>query len=215
MICHLYKFVSTLKKILDFPIVKQAPDMNQVLNSHSAFESVSQPKKMENKISIHIGEYYVSREPTIIETFLGSCVAVCLFDPKTKNGGMNHFLLPGSADLKELKNPARYSINAIEILINTMMKLGANRKTIEAKVFGGANVLPRISDQGAVGSKISEFVVSFLKQEDIYITRSDLGGVKSRKIYLFTDTGEVLLRRSHSMKSSQHNFSSRNKMLNS
>lgn len=153
-------------------------------------------------VSIHIGEYYVSNKPTVISTLLGSCVAACLFEPQKKIGGMNHILMPGSADFKNYNESARYSINAMELVINGMMKLGADRQDIIAKVFGGANVIPAISEYKAIGAKIISFVKDFLEIEKIKIVSSDLGGIKTRKIFFHTDTGDVYLQRNHSMKSS-------------
>ncbi|MBU1168774.1 MAG: chemotaxis protein CheD [Proteobacteria bacterium] len=154
------------------------------------------------KVDIHIGEYFASREPVVITTFLGSCVAVCLFDRKNKVGGMNHILVPGKASFQEFNAPARFSINAMELLINAMMKLGGEKQKLNAKVFGGANVIPGLPHVNSVGSKISEFVLEFLAHEHIPVMGQDLGGHKSRKVFFHTDTGNVYLRRSHSMKSS-------------
>ena len=156
----------------------------------------------KKKVTIHIGEYFASQEPLVITTFLGSCVAVCLFDWKKKIGGMNHILIAGEASFKEYNAPARYSINAMELLINAMMNLGAARKNLAAKVFGGANVIPHIPEEDSVGLRISEFVLQFLDRERINITAQDLGGHKSRRVFFHTDTGAVFLHRSNSLKSS-------------
>lgn len=147
------------------------------------------------QISIHIGDYYASREPAIIHTVLGSCVAACLFDPYTRSGGMNHILLPGRANLKKYDDSARYGVNAMELLINSMMKLGANRRYFQAKVFGGAHMMSGISKENGVGEKIVSFVLEFLDRENIKIVSRDVGGTDSRKIFFYTDTGEVFLRR--------------------
>ncbi|WP_291323664.1 chemotaxis protein CheD [Desulfonatronospira sp.] len=150
---------------------------------------------MRKKVNIHIGEYHASANPTIIQTVLGSCVAVCLFDPRNLIGGMNHILLPGKADLARFDVSARYGVNAMELLINRMMNLGADRKRLQAKVFGGAHMLAGISRENGVGDKISQFVLEFLDVENIKIVNSDLGGTDSRKILLYTDTGDVFLKR--------------------
>lgn len=153
-------------------------------------------------VSIHIGEYVASSNPIVISTFLGSCVAACLFDRKNLIGGMNHILVPGKARFVDFNSAARFSINAMELLINAMLKLGADRKKIIAKVFGGANVIPGLSEENSVGAKNAAFVLEFLRNERIRVLARDLGGYKSRKIFFHTDTGSVYLRRSHSMKSS-------------
>ena len=150
---------------------------------------------MKKDVTINIGELYASRDPTIIYTLLGSCVAVCLYDPKNRIGGMNHILLPGKPDLRRFDASARYGINAMELLINKILKIGGDRKRIIAKVFGGAHVIPAISHDNGMGPRIVEFVKDFLKNEDIRIVSQDLGGKKARKIYFHTDTGEVFLKR--------------------
>ncbi len=146
-------------------------------------------------INIFIGEYHASTEPAVIQTILGSCVAACLFDPNTRIGGMNHILLPGRADMKKFDVSARYGVNAMELLINRMMNLGAGRKNMYAKVFGGAHMMSAISTENGVGEKIFSFVFEFLKNENIRVESRDVGGTDSRKIFFLTDTGEVYLKR--------------------
>ena len=147
------------------------------------------------QITIGIGEYYASSVPAVVYTLLGSCVAVCLFDQVNQVGGMNHFLLPGKADLKNFNNRARYGINAMELLINKMMSLGANRKNIVAKIFGGATVLPKINKMYHVGAKIVDFTRQFLMNERIKIINQDCGGHDIRKIFFYTESGNVFLKR--------------------
>lgn len=150
---------------------------------------------MKPSVNIHIGEYYSSRTPVIISTILGPCAAVCLFDTENKIGGMNHILLPGDCPLEANSSDSRYGINAMELLINQMMKLGANRYKLTAKVFGGASILSTISSQFCMGMRNIEFVVDFLITEKIPIINYNFGGVDSRRIYYHTDTSEVLLKR--------------------
>jgi chemotaxis protein CheD len=154
-------------------------------------------------VSIHIGEYYASSDPVVISTLLGSCVSACLYDWKNGIGGMNHILVPGKASFEKFNAAARYSINAMELLINGMMILGADRRNMWAKVFGGANVIPALSEENSVGAKNCEFVLMFLERERIQVVSRDLGGYKSRKIYFHTNNGDVYVRRSQTMKSSQ------------
>ena len=151
--------------------------------------------KRKKKITIHIGEYYASGRPVRIYTLLGSCVAVCLFDPKNRIGGMNHILVPGRADLKNFDDSARYGINALELLINEIMQLGGERHQIIAKVFGGAHIIQSISKENGMGQKIIYFVKDFLNNERIRIISHDLGGNDIRKVYFYTDTGNVYLKR--------------------
>ncbi len=150
---------------------------------------------MKKMIHIHIGGLHASRGSAIIETTLGSCIAVCLYDPVAQIGGMNHFLLPGKADLQHFDAAARYGVNAMELLINRIMAIGGNRFQLVAKVFGGAHFFPEIPIENGVGKKNAEFVVAFLQMEKIRTIGCDLGGHESRTIYFHTDTGDVFLKR--------------------
>jgi chemotaxis protein CheD len=152
---------------------------------------------MGGQIHIHIGGFYASREPAIINTVLGSCVAVCLFDPVKRIGGMNHIFLPGKADMAHFDDAARYGVNAMEVLINSMMKLSADKSRLVAKAFGGGHVLPAIDRDNAIGQQNIAFTLDFLEREEIRIISQNLGGNDGRKIYFHTDTGEVLLKRVH------------------
>lgn len=154
-------------------------------------------------ISIHIGEYYASCDPVVISTLLGSCVSACLYDWKNGIGGMNHILVPGKASFESFNAAARFSINAMELLINGLLYLGAERSKIWAKVFGGANVIPALSEKNSVGTRNCEFVLEFLKKERIQIVGKDVGGYKSRKIYFHTENGDVYVRKSQTLKSKQ------------
>ncbi len=143
--------------------------------------------------SIHIGGVYASRTPQVIRTVLGSCIAVCLRDPVTGIGGMNHFMLP-TGSLEETAS-TRYGVHAMELLINDCMKMGADRRRFEAKVFGGGHVLKvRETDNNVPQSNI-RFALEFLDTERIPIISRDLGGYVARELYFHTDTGRVLLRR--------------------
>jgi chemotaxis protein CheD len=148
----------------------------------------------KKRICIHIGGVYASKGSAIIETILGSCVAVCLFDPLERIGGMNHILLPGKADLKHFDTAARYGINAMELLINRITALGGNRSRLVAKAFGGAHILPAISENNGIGGKNTEFVLEFLLMEGISLVARNLGGHSTRKVCFHTDTGDAFLK---------------------
>lgn len=174
----------------------------RVKRTYDIKQDVALPERESIKtVTISIGEYYASLEPVVISTFLGSCVSACLYEPGKHIGGMNHILVPGKPDLNKNDMSARYGVNAMELLINAMMTLGSDKKKITAKVFGGANVIPGIPEESSMGAKISEFVLLFLKNEGIRVINSDLGGVRSRKLFFHTETGDVYLRHGPSMKS--------------
>ena len=153
----------------------------------------------KKKINIHIGGLYATSNPSIIDTLLGSCVAACLFDPSTRIGGMNHILLPKRPDIKGFNESARYGINAMELLINSIMNLGGQRHKIVAKVFGGSQLFPSISKKSRIGIKNGKFVLEFLKTEKIRVMSKNIGGHDIRRIYFHTDTGDIFLKRTRSM----------------
>ncbi len=142
------------------------------------------------------GEYYVSARDMLLVTVLGSCVAACIRDPILGIGGMNHFMLPeGGGDQRNLlSNSARYGGYAMEVLINQLVKLGANRNRLEAKVFGGAAVL-RAFTTVQVGEMNSQFVLEYLRTENIRVVAEDLLDIYPRKVYFFPATGRVMVRK--------------------
>lgn len=152
-------------------------------------------------VKILPGEYYATAEQNMIVTVLGSCVSVCLRDTVTKVGGMNHFLLPSGDEVgggSILSESARYGSFAMEVLINEMLKLGASKTRLEAKIFGGGNVMQGLT-MGNVGERNAEFVINYLKTEGIPVMAEDLLGPYPRKIYFFTETGEVKVRKLKTM----------------
>ena len=165
------------------------------MNMLDMFAYAPSIRKIKQHIRIHIGEYYASCRPVLISTLLGSCVAVCMFDPVSRIGGMNHILLPGKLDLRHFDMSARYGINAMELLINRIMNLGGERHRIVAKVFGGARILPAISAENCMGRKNVGFVLEFLKTESFQVVSRDVGGIQSRRVYFHSDTGDVFLKR--------------------
>ena len=134
------------------------------------------------------GDTHVSNDPNeLLTTILGSCVAACIRDPIAGVGGMNHFLLPdgGSGDDR---NAVRYGVNAMELLINGLLKRGALRSRLEAKLFGGANVLAGLSN---VGSKNAAFAQRFLADEGIPVVGGNLGGTSARRIQFWPVSGRA------------------------
>ncbi|HEY2990899.1 MAG TPA: chemotaxis protein CheD [Candidatus Binatia bacterium] len=144
------------------------------------------------EVSIHIGGVFASREPAVVRTVLGSCVSACLFDPLVNVGGMNHFMLPDGDTDKD--QPTRYGINAMEMLINEIMKRGGERRRLRAKVFGGGHVLNIHSVGMAVPKRNAIFVKEFLATEKIPILSQRLGGVNPLQVHFFTHIGKALIR---------------------
>lgn len=151
-------------------------------------------------VKILPGEYFATTSDTLIVTVLGSCVSACIRDRQSGIAGMNHFLLPndGSGQDNLLSESARYGAYAMEILINHLIKLGARRDYLEAKVFGGGNVLKGFSAIN-VGERNAEFVMDYLALERIPVVAQDLLDIYPRKVYFFPDTGQVLIRKLKSL----------------
>ncbi|WP_320822960.1 chemoreceptor glutamine deamidase CheD [Reinekea sp.] len=172
-------------------------------NSHLAPNRYYDRHFDQEAVKILPGEYFATRDNTMIVTVLGSCVSVCLRDAKMRIGGMNHFLLPndnsGTSDI--LGDSARYGGYAMEILINHLLKLGARRNSLEAKIFGGGNVLRGITAIN-IGERNAEFVLEYLQTEHIPVVASDLLDNYPRKVYFFPASGKVFVRKIKSMHNS-------------
>lgn len=142
------------------------------------------------------GEYFVSDRGMLLVTVLGSCVAACIRDVETGIGGMNHFMLPDDGGRDSVGTSARYGTYAMEVLINHLLKMGAKRNRLEAKVFGGGAVLASLSSSN-VGARNAEFVLDYLKTEKIPVVAKDLLDSYPRKVYYFSETGRVLVKKLH------------------
>lgn len=141
------------------------------------------------------GEYFHTNKDMLIVTVLGSCVSACIRDRVTGLGGMNHFMLPdGGGDGSPVSASARYGTYAMEILINDLLKAGARRENLEAKVFGGGAVLKGFTAIN-VGERNAAFVLNFLKVEKIRVVAEDLNDIYPRKVYFFPRTGKVLVKK--------------------
>jgi len=144
------------------------------------------------------GEVYVSTQGEMIVTVLGSCVAACVRDRVKGIGGMNHFMLPEQTvhssnwggDATRVEN--RYGNWAMEFLINELLKLGADKRNLEVKIFGGGKVLDAMND---IGQRNILFVRDFLKKEGLAISAEDVGSPYPRKVLYFPDTGAVKVRK--------------------
>jgi chemotaxis protein CheD len=142
------------------------------------------------KVILRPGEHFVSAETdVVVSTLLGSCIAACLYDPVRRIMGMNHFLLASHRYPREmpvcLSEAGRYGIHSMELIINGMMKMGASRQGIRAKVFGGSSMLQGSGTPGnftCVGEVNCRFIVEFLKNDGIPLISSDLGGSRGRII---------------------------------
>ncbi|MDF0651169.1 MAG: chemotaxis protein CheD [Nitrospira sp. LK265] len=140
------------------------------------------------------GEFFVSPDPMIVYTVLGSCVSACVRDPVAGVGGMNHFMLPQP---KEEGNDSwgestRYGTYAMESLINEIIKHGGSKNRLEIKLFGAGRIYDGNID---VGARNAEWVLGYLQAEGLTASKTDLGDVFPRKIYYFTESGRVLMKK--------------------
>lgn len=170
--------------------------MNYDNNAHLAPTTYYDRHFERHAVKILPGEYFVTNGDKMIVTVLGSCVAVCLRDKAIGIGGMNHFLLPndGNNETGLLTESARYGVYAMELLINHLLKMGASRTRMEAKVFGGGNVLRGLKLNN-VGQRNATFVLEYLHNENIPVVAKDLLDEFPRKVYFFPDTGNVLVKK--------------------
>ena len=142
------------------------------------------------------GEFYFTNKDMLIVTVLGSCVSACIRDRVSGVGGMNHFMLPdtgGDAD-NPVSASMRYGTYAMEVLINELLKAGAKRENMEAKVFGGGNVLRGFTAIN-VGERNAKFVLEYLRAERMRVIAEDLNDIYPRKVYFFPKSGKVLVKK--------------------
>jgi len=157
---------------------------------HTFYDS----KFKKKVVSIGPGDYYVTEEDLIIQTVLGSCIAVCLFTDNVITCGMNHFMLPGGSESSETMDSLRYGIHSMEMLINSLLKLGIQKKDIKAKVFGGGNIIDFKTTKNTVGENNIEFIFDFLRKENLPVVTKHVGGDNARKILFFSEDKRVLVK---------------------
>ena len=137
------------------------------------------------------GEYFVASDDILITTVLGSCIAACVWDGRARAGGMNHFMLP---DGDGGDGFGRYGSYAMELLINGLLKKGAKRETMQAKVFGGAQVMAGFTTMN-VGERNTKFVLDYLMTERIPVVSKDVLDIHPRKVCFFPVSGKALVKR--------------------
>ncbi len=136
-----------------------------------------------------VADIQVANSRTVFKTILGSCVAVCLWDRVSGLGGMNHFLLPQTFGDTELQKFGDYSTAN---LISQMYSMGSNSSSIQAKIFGGANIVSVISSP--IGENNVSAAKRILKEHNIQIAAEDTGGTRSRFLHFDTLDGKVTVR---------------------
>lgn len=151
------------------------------------------PEPVANTVYLHPGGVFAEAGEHEVTTVLGSCVAVCLWDPRRRVGGMNHFLLP-FWNGEGLPSP-RYGNIAIGRLLERLRDLGCPPPGLQAKVFGGGALVKTSNSYGNIGERNALIAEDLLAQAGIPVIGRDLGGTQSRRIRFRTTTGEVFLKR--------------------
>lgn len=140
-------------------------------------------------VYLHPGQMFASRTPTTVTTILGSCVSVCVWDPFSRIGGINHYLLPsGSAEA-----PLRFGDVATHALVAELLALGAGRSGLKAKVFGGSCIADVFVRRGAghLGEENVERALEALRADGVPVEARDTGGRRGRKLIFHTDDGSA------------------------
>lgn len=143
------------------------------------------------------GEYYATVQDEMVSTVLGSCVAACIWDPEARVGGMNHFLLPEPVGdrgswAQQNGRAARYGVDAMEQLVNAVLKAGGQRQRLKAKIFGGGQILANMTD---IGKRNIDFVRRYLATEGLDPVAEDVGDVFPRHVRFFPHSGKAQVRR--------------------
>lgn len=142
------------------------------------------------RVYLQPGQLYASGQASAVTTVLGSCVAICLWDPVVSVGGMNHYLLPFFAGAGQ--GSPRFGNVAVAQLVDRLLALGATRGRLQAKVFGGACVLEAFqARQGHLGEKNASVAFRLLEQLGIPVVSRDVGGRSGRKLIFHTDLGNA------------------------
>ena len=141
-------------------------------------------------VYLHAGQVHAAAEPSSLVTVLGSCVAVCLYDREAGVGGMNHFLLPHPT-LRE--HSPRFGAYAMPHLLEEVLKLGARRERLGAKVFGGACVIEAFKGRN-LGAENVALALKALDEARVQVLERDVGGRHGRKLVFHTDVGAAWVR---------------------
>ena len=146
-------------------------------------------------VKVMPGEYFVDSEDLLVMTTLGSCIATCLWDRRARVGGMNHFMLPEASGAGDAADQGgRYGSFAMELLVNELLKRGATRPTLEAKVFGGGRIAAGM-DSMDIGEANCRFVLDYLHAERIPVVSCDLRGIHPRKVCFLPASGKAMVQR--------------------
>jgi chemotaxis protein CheD len=186
-----------MKRASTFELATEVPasniSMEATRRKHQGMVLTSLQENARKKIYLHPGQFHVTTESCVVTTILGSCVAVCLCDRHTQIGGINHFLLPISNGHEP--SSRRFGDVAVTDLIAKVIALGADPKRLEAKLFGGANVIAAFRDrENHLGTQNVRIARVVLESVGVPIVNEDVGGQRGRKLIFQTDDGAAWIK---------------------
>lgn len=146
------------------------------------------------RVNLQPGEIYVTGDDEIIDTVLGSCISVCFFDEERGIAGMNHFMLPmrtRGGVFSENAEEGRFGDESLNLLLLKMLRQGANKDRLTAKVFGGAAMISKCCEKNCLSKENAELAYAFLADQNISVVCADTGGSCGRRIYFEVESGQV------------------------
>ena len=148
-----------------------------------------EPELWDGKfIDVDTGKVKVHLRPAILRAMaIGSCVVVAIYDRYKKIGGLAHIMLPGRSPKRDGKDKTKYAEDAIDTLLTTAKKLGAETSNLEVNLVGGANIL----GEGDIPDKVAKSVLDYLKKLSIEPKSEEIGGKERRSIFLNIDSGKI------------------------
>ena len=147
---------------------------------------------MAELIRVGMADYKVGKAPaTLISYGLGSCIGVSLYDPKAKVGGLLHIMLPDSTSSRASENPMKFADTGVPLMLEDVLKLGATKTRLVAKMAGGAQMFAfaNATDIMKVGSRNAEAVKKMLDKYNIKLLAEDTGGSYGRTVQIDLETG--------------------------
>lgn len=152
---------------------------------------------MSQVIKVGMADLNICKAPDIITTLgLGSCIGLILYDPVAKIGGMVHYMLPDSTQVRNNSNIAKFADTGIDELLKRVIAAGANRSRLISKIAGGAKMfeVSGLSDIGNIGARNAEAAKQKLKSLGIHLVAEDTGLNYGRTVELHCDTGEFYIK---------------------
>jgi chemotaxis protein CheD len=165
------------------------------ITSNTNESSQMSPTAVE-EVRVDMADMKAESKPVELVTSVGSCVAICLYDPKHKCGGLAHIMLPNAAIAPHELLPSKYANTAVPALAKLIQKTSGRTSPLCAKIAGGANMFPNLKNNALnIGAKNIDAVKEALNQHGIKLLAEDVGGQNGRRITFNLVTGVATVRR--------------------